>query len=756
MAASLLLQAVPFVHPAIAVGALASGLIPLIVHLVNRRRHRRVPWAAMSFLLAAKRRSSRRVRLEQWLLMLTRIAVIVLLGLAVARPFVPASSLLAVGSSRVHRILLIDNSLSMNAQDGDQGARLEQARRCAGQLLASFPETDAISVVTLAEPAQAVVAHAAYDRRIVRERVSAIPATQRRADPVGAMTRALEILRASEAPAGSRAVYVISDLPRWAWLGGLTGHGGADASGATPALTAARRLADALEDPKEDLNLIRVGGRRLENVAVTRLVAGPSLLAVGLPVRFVAEVVNFGSLSARDLALQIQRDGEIVRREPLPPLEPGGTIPVLVSTEFGSAGTHAVEARLLRAVGDALPEDDARYLSVEVRGTIPVLLVDGRPGATVLEGEAGYLATALAPRVAGGPGDRFESETAPWSRRSLIAPKIISEPELAGEALTTYDVVALCDVPQLSTPQWKHLEQYVQRGGGLLVFAGDLLSTDNYNRHGYAEGHGLLGATISRPIAPAETPDVQVGFELTDVTHSITHEFAGHPDSGLFLARVDRHLRSEVDPSRADVALRYTNGEPAMIVSRFGQGRVVLWTTTAGMGWNNLAAKGDFVSLSFNTVAFLSPRHGDHRNIMVGQTVAEPLTSAQSSLPLRVTTSEGKTVEGRIVPVEAALTVEYGPVEQAGGGTIAIGSEVRGFAANVDPREGNLTAVGREELTAALDRPVDFIDGVAGITDEPMAVRSNELASLALGAVVMLLLVETWLAMRFGSHGRGG
>ena len=120
-----LLQTVPFVHPSIAGLALLAGLIPILVHLINRRRYVRVPWAAMSFLLAANRRSARRIRLEQSLLLLTRIAVVVLLGLAVARPFLPALPLWPSHSSRVHRVLLLDNSLSMNARRADGATRFE-------------------------------------------------------------------------------------------------------------------------------------------------------------------------------------------------------------------------------------------------------------------------------------------------------------------------------------------------------------------------------------------------------------------------------------------------------------------------------------------------------------------------------------------------------------------------------------------------------------------------------------------------------
>ena len=71
--------------------------------------------------------------------------------------------------------------------------------------------------------------------------------------------------------------------------------------------------------------------------------------------------------------------------------------PRALSTTFPKAGTHAMDARVTGLARDALPDDDVRYLSIEVRETTPVLLVDGRPGATLLTGQAGFLALALAP-----------------------------------------------------------------------------------------------------------------------------------------------------------------------------------------------------------------------------------------------------------------------------------------------------------------------------------------------------------------------
>ncbi len=742
----MLLASLPFVHPTIAGIALLTGLIPILIHLINRRRYRRVPWAAMSFLLAATRRSAKRVRLEQLLLMLARIGVIVLLGLAVARPYVPASAILPGSSLRVHRIVLLDNSLSMNARGSEGRTRFQAAQQCAARLVDSFPSEDAVSLVTLAAPAEAVIAHAAYDRRFVRETLASIQSTQRATDSVGALSETREILKSSNAAAGNRAVYLISDFPRDDWESDTP-------QDPTAAVRAARQLADALADPSVDLNLIRVDAASAENIAVARLSPESPMVGVNVPIRIAVEVTNFGDSTVRSASLQLRRDGQTIRREQLPRMEPGASVVSSISTEFAAAGTHGVEARVTSEAQDMLEDDDARYLSLEVRESVPVLLVDGRPGMKLLDGQAGFLATALSPNITNAPRRSPSPVETRSAKANLISPKVISESELEGEALPTYDMVALCNVGRLSMKQWALLERFVADGGGLLIFLGDLVSADNYNRYGYADGRGVFPGKIGRPVDLIATAAGATEFKLDRQVHPIVAEFAAHPTSGLFLARVERYLPIELGANRSEVVLRYGNDEPALLESAFGKGRVLLWTTTANMDWTNLPAKGDYVAVMLNAVSYLVRPHGEHRNVLIGQSVIEPLSPAESSMPMRVTTSEGAAFEPSVVTHGEALAISHGPIDRAQFLTLSIGSTSRVVAANIDSAESNLQSMDDRKLAAALDRPVRIVSDTAATNEQPIAARSNELSSMALYAVMVLLLGEIWLAMWFGSPG---
>src|SRR5215218_2439862 len=78
--------AVGFVTWGFVAGGLGAMSIPIIIHILNRRRFKTVTWAAMEFLLRAMKKNRRRLRFEQWLLLATRCLLVLLLGMALARP----------------------------------------------------------------------------------------------------------------------------------------------------------------------------------------------------------------------------------------------------------------------------------------------------------------------------------------------------------------------------------------------------------------------------------------------------------------------------------------------------------------------------------------------------------------------------------------------------------------------------------------------------------------------------------------------
>src|SRR5678815_2668680 len=98
-----------FLNPLLLWG-LAAASLPIIIHLLNRRRFKRVRWAAMEYLLRAMEENRRRIQLEQLLLLLLRVAIVLLFVFLLARPLTQSGELFGLLRSRVHHIVLLDDS----------------------------------------------------------------------------------------------------------------------------------------------------------------------------------------------------------------------------------------------------------------------------------------------------------------------------------------------------------------------------------------------------------------------------------------------------------------------------------------------------------------------------------------------------------------------------------------------------------------------------------------------------------------------
>ncbi len=132
---------------------LSLAAIPLIIHLLFRRRFRRVDWAPMRYLKLSIQRNRRRMRLEQLLLLLLRTAAILLLFTLVARPVLHASGLSRwlTGRSRASQFLILDDSLSMGYSPGGDSA-FSAAKELTASLVRQIGPGDPLTLVLASQP----------------------------------------------------------------------------------------------------------------------------------------------------------------------------------------------------------------------------------------------------------------------------------------------------------------------------------------------------------------------------------------------------------------------------------------------------------------------------------------------------------------------------------------------------------------------------------------------------------------------------
>ncbi len=210
--------------------AAAAGVvaIPIIIHLLNRRRFRVVTWAAMRFLLNAERKNSRRMRLEQIILLAVRCLIVALLVLALASVMPWAEKVWASifptsfasggpNSQRTHKILVIDGSFSMAMKPEDE-SYFERARTLANQIVEESPRGDGFSVVLMTAPARRIVSEASEDAAKVGAEIQNLKLPHGNADLGSTLTVIEDLLRHSPDKFVEKEVYFLTDLQRSTWI----------------------------------------------------------------------------------------------------------------------------------------------------------------------------------------------------------------------------------------------------------------------------------------------------------------------------------------------------------------------------------------------------------------------------------------------------------------------------------------------------------------------------------------------------------
>src|SRR5688572_6560302 len=198
---------------------LGAMAIPVIIHILNRRRFKTVTWAAMEFLLRAMRKNRRRLRFEQWVLLATRCLVVVLLGMALARPLgCETASMALVGGRTGLSVFVIDNSYSMAYEVNRPGGKthLEGAKRIAKELVDRASRDGGIAVVVAASPARAIVARPSHNPQDVKDAIDRIEQSYGGTDLPGALQLALQIAtEGSQNP--DKSLYLFTDATNSAW-----------------------------------------------------------------------------------------------------------------------------------------------------------------------------------------------------------------------------------------------------------------------------------------------------------------------------------------------------------------------------------------------------------------------------------------------------------------------------------------------------------------------------------------------------------
>ena len=142
-------------HPLLAAAGLAAIAVPIVIHLLLRQKPKPILFPALFLLRKRQTQTIRRLRVQNWLLLLLRCLILLFLGLAMARPTLRSSLFAIDQQSPIFAVMVFDDSPSMTFREKGQ-SRLEQAKQLSKDAILRMPSGSMIAVVEASNPIASV------------------------------------------------------------------------------------------------------------------------------------------------------------------------------------------------------------------------------------------------------------------------------------------------------------------------------------------------------------------------------------------------------------------------------------------------------------------------------------------------------------------------------------------------------------------------------------------------------------------------
>ncbi len=668
-----------------------AALIPLIIHLLSRRRVKVVEFSSVRHLKAMQKRQVRRLKIRQLLLLILRMLIILCVVIAFARPTTKRGG---IGShASVSAVILFDNSASMNRYVAD-GNLFDLAKKRTAELLHTFGQADQIMLVPLARAQESPAAPQFGSAAMAEELLNRLPAGFGEADIQSALQTAVEQLKRSANL--NRELYFVTDRQRHSLP-----------------------QTELLKDVQARTYLVDLPLDEVENTGIVALDFGGQLIQPGIDFNLTATLKNYGTSDRTDLIASLFVDAKRVSQTDVS--APAGK-------ETGVKFTHAVSAGgfhsgYVELSDDKFLPDNRYYFSFYIPEKFSLLLIDGDEASRFIE-------LALAPTT---------DMTHSWSVKTA------RPEELTGVNFSEYDVIALVGAPTLPDAMTERLKTFVRQGKSLLVTYGGKTDISGFNRV-WSE---VTGVTYQDGVKESFNRAGYYTLQSIDIQHPIFSVFGLEQNKPPEVKFYTLPTFSVAPAVRS--LITFSGNRPAFVENKFGAGKVLTFTGPIAPQYTDFPAHAFFVPFVSRAAEYLAANLSSFDVHLYTSNQITRALSPKTPVLSSVNLTTPDSTQFELAPEESQgnLVVHPRPTDQPGIYSLAYqGREIDRFAVNVNPAECDLASADPDQFAASLGATEfkELKSGDALATAVAGFRFGRELWQLFLWLAVILLAAEMLLA----------
>ncbi|HHT9129709.1 MAG TPA: BatA domain-containing protein [Candidatus Brocadiaceae bacterium] len=661
---------ISFLNPILLFGILGAS-IPVIIHLINKKKAVSHKFAAIDFILQTNKRVYVKFKLRQLILLILRASLFIFLAMALAKPFLKNYGSVASGKNTpTSNVIILDDSYSMQYSERRESF-FASAKTVAKEIVNSLTKNDDAAVITCSRLESQVLPELDYDKKNLLNFVEQSQPTFSTTHIASALDKAVEILTTAKAPV--KRVFLLTDLTRNGWELDWFKSGN-----------------QRLRSHVTGIQIIDLSeGRALKNIAITHIEPGLDISKRNGGDHIKVTVSNFSPSRVKDLLAQVFIDQKKITQGFFN-IEANfsETKEFYFAVEKGKDHTGWVEIP-----GDNLNVDNKRSFAINATQKLDALLVDGDPKTNIYESETFYVEKAL------NPGREHASS---------IKPTICSIHEVNNFDFANYNIVFLCNVETLPTEKIRELEKFVKEGGAVIFSLGNRVDADYYNNSFSTllphRLHTMRTFSSDSPLSEGQP----LYLKVAEPVHPVLRILSETDMSTLSAARFYRIFYVDPAPQgNCKTILSFSDDTPALIERQIERGRCVLFTSSIDRDWTDMPVKPFFLPMMQQLCRYLSGNISEETQseILVGRgwqspcpydvntvEITNPEGTKTTLQPQFVNNEKSFSYNDTTIPGIYAVTVDGKPHPQFSSY----------YPVNVDTAESNVDKIDQRELTALM------------------------------------------------------
>ncbi|MBI5677655.1 MAG: VWA domain-containing protein [Planctomycetes bacterium] len=661
---------ISFLNPLLLVGILGA-IIPIIIHLINKKKAISHRFAAIDFILQTNKRISVKFKLRQLILLILRASLLAFLAMALARPFiknfiggtpqkdVPTSS-----------VIILDDSYSMQYSDNHESFFI-LAKTAAKEIVNNLTKNDDAAVITCSGLGSQVLPELDYDKKNLLNFIEQAQPSFATTHITPALDAAVEILTAAKPPV--KRIFLLTDLTRNGWDTDWFKSGN-----------------EKLRSHVSNIHIIDLSeGSELKNTAITHIEPQINVSERSAESTIKVTVSNFTPTRIKNLLAQVFLDQTKVAQGFFNmDANASETKEFYFSVEKGKGHTGWVEIS-----EDSLNVDNKRYFAMNTSNKLDALLIDGDPKTNIYESETFYLEKAL------NPGREHASS---------IKPTICSIHEVKNFDFTNFDIVFLCNVETLPPEKIHELDKFVKEGGSVIFSLGNKVDANYYNNSFNTLLPHRLHTTRTFSSDSPLSEEQPLHLKATEPMHPALRILSETNMSTLSSVKFYRVFY--VDPAplgNCKTILSFSDDTPALIEKQMERGRCVLFTSSIDRDWTDMPVKPFFLPLMQQLCRFLT---GNIAEEIQSETLVRhdwQVPCPEDINSLEITNPEGTKAVLQPQLINNEKSFLYNETNFPGIYTVTVEGKPhpqfpQKFPVNVETTESNLDKIRQKELAALM------------------------------------------------------